>query len=394
MNKSNVKKKICVVTGTRAEYGLLKLFCLKIKNHPDFQLQLVVTGSHLSALHGNTFNEIEADGFKIDQKIDLKLESDTPTGIARSTGIAVEGFAKSYEVLKPDIVVILGDRYELLGAAIAALFHGITVAHIHGGETTEGAIDESIRHCLTKLSHLHFVAADEYRRRVMQLGEDPAYVFNVGGLGVDAIRNMDLLDREAVEQRLRVKFKQKNLLITFHPETLAERGAGNSLIQTLEALSTLQDTLLIFTLPNADTGHQEFFRLINDFVADDPENRVSFESLGQGGYFSCLQFVDGVIGNSSSGLLEAPTFRIGTINIGDRQKGRLRATSVIDCEGQTRSILQAIERLYSNEFRQSLSDVKNPYGEGGASDLIVELISGGSPKKVKKFIDISETKNS
>ena len=390
MSKSKLKtRKVCVVTGTRAEYGLLKLLCRKINESKILRLQLVVTGSHLSELHGLTYREIEEDGFNIDWKVDLKLENDSASEIANATSRSIKGISECFEALTPDMIIVLGDRYELFGPTIAALFHGIVVSHIHGGELTEGAIDESIRHCLTKMSHLHFVATEEYRKRVIQLGEQPQNVFNFGGLGVDAIHSCRLLDKRSLERRMGIRFQPKNLLVTFHPETLAEGDTVEDLRQLLNALSIQQDSLVIFTMPNADPGYKPVFQLINDFILENSTSRVAFSSLGQLQYFSMLQFVDGVIGNSSSGLLEVPSFKKGTINIGDRQKGRIRAQSVIDCEPDSKSILSAIEQMLSHKFKQRLETVENPYGLGGASDSIVRVLESIQLNSVrKKFNDL------
>ncbi len=367
-------RKVCVVTGTRAEYGLLKLVCRKIKESASLQLQIIVTGSHLSKLHGETYHEIDADGFSIDRFLDINLTFDTAEGVSNSTALSIQGMSKYFNELNPDVVLLLGDRYELLGAALGALFHSIVVAHIHGGETTEGAFDESIRHCLTKLSHLHFVATNEYRKRVIQLGEKPERVFNVGGLGVDAIHNLSLLGKAELESDLGFKIIERNLLVTYHPETLARGNSVDYLRELLTALDTLEETLLIFTLPNADPGHVELFELINEFVSRDIDNRKLFASLGQLRYLSCLKYVDGVVGNSSSGLLEVPSFKKGTVNIGDRQKGRVRASSVIDCSSDRISIVNGLKKLYSPQFREAIAGVINPYGQGGAAESIVKVL--------------------
>lgn len=382
------KRKICVVTGTRAEYGLLKSLCFKIRDHKKLKLQLIATGSHLSELHGNTYREIESDGLVIDKKIDLEINDDSPSAVSRSTSLSLRGCSESFETLMPDVVLVLGDRYELLGAAIASLYHGITVAHLHGGEITEGAFDESIRHSLTKLSQLHFVATEAYRRRVIQLGENPGHVFNVGGLGVDAIRQTSLLEKEEVERRLGLSLFEKNILVTFHPETHSLDNSFENFSKILEILGSLTGTLLIITMPNADPGHKRFFNLIQKFVLKNPDSRVVFDSLGQLLYFSLIQYVDCVVGNSSSGLLEVPTFKKATINIGDRQKGRIRAQSVIDCDANPLSIKNAIEEIYSDNFQKMLQVVKNPYGQGGAADSIVNLLATLNPPQKKVFFDV------
>ena len=384
-----LRKRICVVTGTRAEYGLLKHLMQGIKSTPELHLQVLVTGAHLSENHGNTHIEIIEDGFCIDFQADIDLSDDSPIGISRSTGLGVAKIAAGIEQLNPDLLVLLGDRYEILSAAIAALVAGVPIAHIHGGEITEGAIDESIRHAITKLSHLHFVAHETYRRRVIQLGEDPGRVFNVGGLGVDSILSTDLMTRSELELSLKIQLSEKNLLVTFHPVTLEPGSAVRQVQELLKSLDKLTDTKLIFTMPNADTGRDMIYRKIRDFCANHP-NSVFFDSLGSLRYLSCLQFVDGVIGNSSSGLLEAPTFQKGTINIGNRQKGRVLADSVIQCEASEQSIDAAIDHLMSPQFQSDLAQVTNPYGKGGASKAILRIIGSTDLNRLstKAFYDL------
>jgi GDP/UDP-N,N'-diacetylbacillosamine 2-epimerase (hydrolysing) len=288
-------------------------------------------------------------------------------------GRATTGFADALDELRPDMLVVLGDRYEILAAVSAALVLGVPVAHLHGGETTEGAFDEAIRHAVTKMAHLHFVAAEEYRDRVIQLGEQPDRVFLVGGLGVDAIKRLELMDRDQLEDFLGFPLGQRSLLITFHPVTLEQGSAANQMAELLAALARERDTTLIFTMPNADTENRRIVEQIEAFVAAH-DNAHSFVSLGQKGYLSCMQHVDGVVGNSSSGLAEVPSFHVGTVNIGDRQKGRLKAASVIDCGPDRGSIAAALARLRSSEFQRSLPQVSNPYGDGGASEKIVEVL--------------------
>jgi len=370
-----MSRKVCVVTGTRAEFGLLRWLMQEIQNQPELELQVVATGMHLSPEFGSTWHEIEDAGFAINARVEMLLSADSNTAVTKSMGLGVIGFADAYERLQPDIVLVLGDRFEIFAAASAALIAGIPIAHLHGGETTEGAFDEAIRHSITKMSHLHFVAADEYRRRVIQLGEQPERVFNVGGMGIDAIKRIKLLSREELEKSLDFHLGEKNLLITFHPVTL--EGGGSSAAQMAElltALDELDDTQLIFTMPNADTGGRKLSAMVSEFV-ERHSNACVFTSLGQLRYFSCLAQIDGVVGNSSSGLAEAPSFGIGTINIGDRQKGRLKADSVIDCQPNSQDILKALGHLYSPEFQQTLKSVKNPYGTGGASGTISKILA-------------------
>ena len=366
-------KKICVVTGSRAEFGLLRGLMEEIRAHDALELQVAVTGMHLSPEFGLTVDEVEQD-FHVDRRVEMLLSSDSAAGIAKSMGLGLIGFADAWQELGPDLVLLLGDRFEMFAAAAAALVARIPIAHLHGGETTEGAFDEAIRHSLTKLAQLHFVAAEEYRRRVLQLGEDPRHVHLVGGLGIDAISRMRLLDRDALEAELGMRFGARNLLVTFHPATLDDGSAAHQMRALLEALDPLTETRLIFTMPNADPEGRALIPLIEDFIGARPHARA-YPSLGHLRYLSCLQFVDGVVGNSSSGLLEAPSFGIGTVNIGMRQRGRLKAASVIDCEADSAAIAAALQRLYSADFRATLPDMRNPYGEPGAARRIVAAIA-------------------
>ncbi|MCQ8127916.1 UDP-N-acetylglucosamine 2-epimerase [Methylomonas rivi] len=368
-----MNRKICVITGTRAEYGLLRWIMQGIKDDPELSLQIIATGMHLSPEFGLTYRAIEQDGFVIDRKVEMMLSSDTPVGIAKSMGLGLIGFADALNDLQPDLLVVLGDRFEIFSAVSAALVARIPVAHLHGGESTEGAIDEAFRHSITKMSHLHFVAAEAYRQRVIQLGEQSERVFLVGGLGIDNIKRLRLLDRTSLEEALDFQFGAKNLLVTFHPVTLETATASCQMAELLAALADLPDTRLIFTLPNADTDGRVLIEMVEQFVAEHGNARA-YASLGQLRYLSCIAQVDGVVGNSSSGLLEAPSFRKGSVNIGDRQKGRLLAGSVIGCEPTRESIAAALEHLYSAEFQESLHDVVNPYGEGGASEKVIETL--------------------
>ena len=366
-------RKICVVTGTRAEYGLLFWLMKEIQSSEDLELQVIATGMHLSPEFGLTYKEIEKD-FPINRKIEMLLSSDTPVGISKSMGLAQISFAEAYAELNPDIVVVLGDRFEIFSAAAAAMVARIPLAHIHGGETTEGAFDEAIRHSITKMSHLHFVATEAYRQRVIQLGEDPERVFNFGAPAMDSILKLQLLSRDDLEQAIEFKLGLRNLLVTFHPVTLENNTAQEQFQQLLRALDGLNDTRIIFTKANADTDGRAINLMIDEYVGARLGKTIAFASLGQLRYLSALQYVDAVVGNSSSGLIEAPSFKIGTVNIGDRQKGRIKADSVIDCAPETNAILKAIQHLYSAEFRQGLGNVVNPYGAGGASKKIVEVL--------------------
>jgi GDP/UDP-N,N'-diacetylbacillosamine 2-epimerase (hydrolysing) len=385
-------RKICVITGSRADYGLLRWLMQGIKDDLDMHLQIIVTGMHLSSEFGLTYKVIEQDGFQIDHKVEMLTESDTSVGIAKSIGLGLIGFADALNELNPDLIVVLGDRFEIFSAVSAAHVARIPVAHLHGGETTEGSIDEAFRHSITKMAHLHFVAAEPYRRRVMQLGECPDSIFLVGGLGVDSIKRLHLLDKKTLENTLALKFYTKNLLITFHPVTLEKETSEDQMKELLAALSALKDTQLIFTLPNADTDSRVLIKLIENFVREHENARV-YSSLGQLLYLSLLAQCDGMVGNSSSGLIEAPSLNKATINIGDRQRGRLQAKSVINCEPKRRNIINAFTKLYSIEFQEILKETKNPYGDGGASEKILKVLKSHSIKNIikKSFYDFPDT---
>jgi len=389
-----MSRKICVITGARAEYGLLRWVMQGIKDDPELTLQVIATGMHLSPEFGLTYQVIEQDGFQIDRKVEMLTSSDTAVGIAKSIGLGMIGFADALHELQPDLIVVLGDRFEIFSAVSAALVACIPVAHLHGGETTEGAFDEVIRHSITKMSQLHFVAAESYRKRVIQLGEQSSSVFLVGGLGIDNIRNLKLLTRPALEASLNFKLGVKNLLITFHPVTLEPSTAINQMQELLAALAKLEDTQLIFTLPNADTNGRKLIEMVHNFVNHHSRARA-FISLGQLRYLSLIAQVDGVLGNSSSGLTEVPSFKKGTINIGDRQSGRLQADSVINCEPTQTSIARALTRLYSPDFQKSLAKIVNPYGEGGASVKVVNILKNHPLDDVvkKHFYDLPISSN-
>ena len=382
-------RKVCVITGSRAEYGLLRWVMQGIKDEPELTLQIIATGMHLSSEFGLTYHEIEKDGFQIDRKVEILMSSDTSVGIAKSMGLGLIGFSDVLIELKPDLILVLGDRFEIFSAVSAALVARIPVAHLHGGETTEGAFDEALRHSITKMAHFHFVAAMEYRQRVIQLGEQPERVFLVGGLGIDNIQRLKLLNRAELEASIDFKFGHRNLLITFHPVTLENSTATDQMAELLEVLAGLTDTRLIFTMPNADNDGRALIKMVQQFVAQHPNARV-FPSLGQLRYLSCIAQVDGVLGNSSSGLTEVPSFKKATINIGDRQRGRLQAASVINCEPTSKSIQVAIKKLYSEDFQANLSQVQNPYGDGGASEKIVKIIKECAIEGIakKSFYDL------
>ena len=379
-----------MVTGSRAEYGLLYWLLKEIQATPEFDLQIAATGMHLSPEFGSTYQKIENDGFIINEKVEMLLSSDTPSAISKSTGLGMIGFADAYNDLKPDLLIVLGDRFEIFAATTVAMFAKIPIAHIHGGETTQGAFDEGIRHSITKMAWWHFVASEEYKNRVIQLGESPSRVYNVGGLGVDSIQKSNLLSKKELTNRMGIKFSKKNLLITYHSVTLEDGTSQKYFESLLNALKELKDAYLIFTLPNSDSDGRVIKRMIKDFIANNGERSISFTSMGSLNYLSTLQFVDGVVGNSSSGLAEAPTFKIGTINIGDRQDGRMKAESVIDCNPDQKSITTAIKKLYSNRFQNKLKTVSNPYGNGKATEKIMKILKKTKiPDELKKeFYDL------
>jgi len=377
------KRKICVVTGTRAEYGLLRWVIDGITKSPVLELQLIATGMHLSPEFGLTVQEIEGDGHRIDRKVEMLLSSDTPAGITKSMGLGIISFADALAELQPDLLLVLGDRFEIFAAASAALIARIPIAHIHGGELTEGAFDNAIRHSITKMAHLHFVAAEKYRQRVIQMGEHPDRVFLVGVLGVDAMKRLKLLPREELEISLDFKLGPRNLLITFHPVTLEQNTSAYQMGELLAALDELEDTHLIFTMPNADTDGRVLIQMIQEFSATRPHAKA-FTSLGQLRYFSCIQHVDGVVGNSSSGILEVPSFKKGTVNIGDRQKGRLQGSSVINCEPKRENILSSINQLFRMQTDFALEDIDYPCGEGGAASDILRILEEVDAKQFLK----------
>lgn len=382
-----MKKKICVVTGSRAEYHLLNLLLKYIKKSPYLKLQIIVTGMHLSHKYGYTIKQIELDGFKVDKKINMRLISNSSQGVTKSIGLGTIGFADALANLKPDIMLVLGDRYEIFAACTAAMIAKVPIAHLHGGETTIGAFDEAIRHSITKMSHIHFVATKKYMQRVIQLGEDPKRIYCVGGLGVDSIIHTKLLNRKELEKEIDFKLGKRNLLATFHPVTL-EKKSELQMIELLAALAKLKNTNILFTMPNSDPEGTKLHKLIKNFC-DQNDNAFFYKSLGQLRYFSCMKYFDGLIGNSSSGILEAPTFKKGTINIGNRQLGRICAKSVINCAPERDSISFALKKLFSNEFKNKLKYVVNPYGIGGASKSILKVLENIDVDTIikKKFYD-------
>lgn len=384
-------RKICVITGSRAEYGLLYWLLKEIQADTELELQLIATGMHLSPEFGLTWQQIAADGFNIDRKVEMLLSSDTPVGISKAMGLGLIGFADALAELNPDIAVILGDRFEIFAAAQAAMNLRIPLAHIHGGELTEGAVDDAIRHALTKLSHLHFTANEIYRQRVIQLGEQPERVFNVGAPGLDNIYNLPLLSRSELEQAIGFRLGRRNLLVTYHPVTLENASAAEQFNELLHALDGFQDAHVIFTHSNADADGRIIGQLIDEYRKRQPERIAAFVSLGSLRYLSLMSQVDAVVGNSSSGLLEAPCFKIPSINIGDRQRGRLCASSVLHCSPTSSAIRRTLETALSKEFADSLSTSTNPYGEGGASLKIKQCLKQFPLQAIlkKTFYDLS-----
>lgn len=384
-------KKVCVITGTRADYGLLSPLIRKIKEDKELTLQLIATGMHLSPEFGMTYKEIEKEGFNIDDKIDILLSSDTSIGISKSMGLAMISFAESFERLKPDIVIVLGDRYEIFAAVCAASVGKLPVVHLYGGETTEGAFDEAFRHSITKMSYLHFTSMDEYRNRVIQLGEHPNRVFNVGALGIENIKQLKLLEKKELEQEIGFQFGLMTALVTYHPVTLEKNSSAEQCKALLYALDKVNNLKIIFTKSNSDTGGRIINEMLDKYVSENYEKSIAFTSMGQLKYLSTMKYSSVVIGNSSSGIVEAPSFSVPTVNIGDRQKGRIQAKSIINCMPGEKDISEALTMALSLEFREKISNTSNPYGEGNASEKILNEIKKSlrTPIKLKKtFYDL------
>ncbi|WP_045212429.1 UDP-N-acetylglucosamine 2-epimerase [Desulfonatronovibrio magnus] len=388
-------RKICVFTGTRAEYGLLKPLMDEIVKDDSLRLQLLVTGMHLSPEFGMTYRVIENDGFVIDEKVEILLSADTPAGISKSMGLGLIGFADALARLTPDIAIILGDRFECLAMACACLNARIPIAHIHGGEITMGAVDEAFRHSITKMGHLHFTSTEEYRQRVIQLGEHPDRVFNVGALGIENIRNLPLLSKEELAEDIRFDLDVPYFLVTFHPVTLENATAReqfSALLAALDEFKTSQssDIKLIFTKANADTDGRIINQMIDQYVGENSVNSTAFTSMGQLRYLSGMKYASAVVGNSSSGIIETPSFRVPTVNIGDRQKGRVRAESVIDCEPLREPIQKALLKAISAEFHESLQNMINPYEQEGTARNILDVLNKTDLSGImkKEFYDL------
>lgn len=383
-------KKISVLTGTRAEYHLMYPVLKKIVEHPDLELDLIVTGAHLSAKYGNTYQAIEKDGIPISIKLPILKDDEEIVDMDRAIAECMLGCSKHFEDVKPDLLLVLGDRYELFGAVIPAINQHIPIAHIHGGETTEGAIDEAVRHSVTKCSYLHFTCCEPYRKRVIQLGESPDRVFNVGGLGVENILTQSLMTQEDLEKNLSFPLNNYSL-VTFHPVTLEEGTAVQQVKEMLDAFLEVEDMNFIITKANADAGGNKINEVIDQYAEKYPQKFYTEFSLGMVRYLSAMKYAHLVIGNSSSGILEAPSFRVPTINIGDRQKGRIKCESIIDCNPNKKAILDAISKGLSSSFRDSIKTMESPYGNGTTSQQIIDIINkyleNGIDLK-KKFYDI------
>lgn len=386
-----MSRKICIVTATRAEYGPLKCLIEGVDIDPYLELQLIVTGTHLSPEFGNTIEQIIESNIPITKQIEIVLSSDSAVGVSKTMGLALISFSEAFNELKPDLVIVLGDRYELISIVSAANVAQIPVAHLSGGEITEGAIDDLIRHSVTKMSQLHFTAMEEYSKRIIQMGEQPSRVFTVGEPGLDNLNQMELLLREDFEDSINCKLAKKNLLITYHPVTTEKiETVKESFQEILNSLDELKDTLLIFTKANADVGGRVINQMIDDYVLRSADKAIAFISLGQLRYLSALRHVDAVIGNSSSGICEAPSFKVATINIGDRQKGRVKAASTIDVDTKKNHIIKAIKHIYSPDFQKSILHVDNPYGDGHTTKRVIDIIKKVNldELKCKPFYDI------
>lgn len=384
-------KKICVATATRAEYGLLKPLIHSLQNERCFDVKIAATGAHLSAEFGFTYKEIQSDGIVIDKKIPILLSSDDSVSISKTMALALSGFAEYFDEIKPDLLIVLGDRYEMLAVCCAALNARIPIAHLYGGETTEGAIDEAIRHAITKMSYLHFTSTEVYRKRVIQLGENPERVFAVGALGIENILTEKLLTKDEFEKSINWKIKDKFVLVTFHPVTLENETAHEQFSEILKAIDSFPDMQFLFTKANADANGRIINSMIDEYVSCH-NNTIAFESLGNLRYLSAIKHCECVLGNSSSGIVEVPSFHKPTINIGDRQKGRIQAKSVINVLPQSEEIINALNLAVSDEFRYGLKDIKNPYGDGDTTQKIIAIIKdflyNDKVYLKKKFFDI------
>ncbi|MGL4393465.1 MAG: UDP-N-acetylglucosamine 2-epimerase [Fusobacteriaceae bacterium] len=385
-----MKKKICVVTGTRAEYGLLKPLLIKLKKDLSFELQLIVTGSHLSEEFGNTYLQIEKDGFDITEKVQILSGSDSDVGVSKTMGLAMTKFADVLEKLKPDLIVLLGDRYELMAIASVATIMKIPIAHLHGGEATEGAYDEAFRHSITKMSYLHFAGAEEYRKRIIQLGENPERVFNVGAIGTENILNLKLLSKNELEKQLKVNLPEKYFVVVFHSVTLERQTSKDQIFELIKAIEK-SNVNVVFIKGNADSSGKIINDVIEKFIKENPEKYICFSSISNFEYLNLLKNSEGLIGNSSSGIAETPTLNVGTLNIGDRQKGRIQSDATLNCECISNEIVKNIEIMKTDKYKEFVKISKSPYGEGGVSDRIIYEIKQVFVKGInlkKKFYDL------
>ncbi len=382
-------RKICVITGNRSDYGILRELLKNIQNSDDLILKLIVTGSHLSPSYGYTIREIEEDGLKIHKRIEILLSSDTSIGMSKAMGLSLISFSEAFEEIKPDIILILGDRFEIFSAAISALNASIPIAHIHGGELSFGSIDDSIRHSITKISHLHFVSTSKYKNRILQLGERENRVFNVGALALDNIKKISKISKSELENYFSFKFQKKNLIATFHPTTITNTKVEFELNELFSAIKFFSDIQFIFTMPSPDKKGKFIWQKIKDFC-EEFDNCIYIKSFGQKRYFSALNYVDGVIGNSSSGIIEVPSFGKGSINIGERQEGRVQAKSVINVECESNSIKKGIKKLYESKFKLTLKNTKNPYEKVDTVKNIISVLKTVELENIlkKKFNDI------
>lgn len=384
-----IPKKIAIATGTRAEFGLLRPLIKIINEDSDFELQLLITGMHLSFEFGYTIKEIEEEGFPITKKIESLLSSDSGVGVSKSMALTISGFADAFQELSPDLLIVLGDRTEILGVVTAAMAMNIPIAHISGGETTEGAYDEGIRHAITKFSHFHFTATEVYRKRVIQLGEAPDRVFNVGAIGIDSIKNVQLLKKADFEKAINFKLGVRNILVTYHPVTLEKESPQETFGNILAALDALGDIHIIFTHANSDKNGRLINAMIEEYVSKNKNKSVSFSSLGQLRYLSALQFIDAVIGNSSSGITEVPIFDIPTLDIGDRQRGRVCPKSVLHCASDLDSIKQGLKTALSDDFKKGIPTQERILGDGTATEKIINILKGIKEIDLKKpFYDV------
>ena len=382
-------KKVCVITGCRADYGILKKLIGKIRQHPKLKLQLIATGTHLSKKYGYTVSEIYQDGFKLDKTIKIISKKNNSLNLLNSSSKALRGYANSFKELKPDLVLLLGDRYEIFCAAYASVIFGIPIAHLHGGEITQNSYDDFFRHSISKLSQIHFVATEIYKKRVIQLGENPKSIYNVGSISLENISDNIFLNKEKLESKLKIKFKKKSLLITLHPETLNREAIKKQCKVFLRTLTSLKNTTLIFTMPNSDINSSQIETQIKQ-LCKKQKNAFFFKSLGRKVYFSCIKTVDAVIGNSSSGIIEVPSLKKPSIDIGKRQYGRVRARSVLSCEFSKSSILKSIKKIYSKNFLNKVKNFENPYYKKNSIKRIIEIINRSkiNGTKGKIFFDI------